>query len=83
MAKQLSSRKITEKFSGKFVTFSGKIVTFEKIPGNFANPEDFRDPGNFPKLLGNFLKIFRFPGSLKSRKKGNPSYIVRFNFSIE
>ena len=34
------------------------------FPGNFPNPEDFRDPGkNFPGFSGIPGKIFRFPES--------------------
>ena len=46
----------------------------KKIPRNFpnpGNPKDFRNLRNFPGFLGRFLKISRFPGSLKSGKKEN------------
>ena len=38
----------------------------------FPNPENFRDTEKFPELPENFLKIFHFPGSLISGKKGKP-----------
>ena len=52
-----------------------KIITLGKISQknfpNPGNPEDFRDPRNFPGS-GQFLKNFPLPGKLKIREKGKP-----------